>query len=128
MFTLNETTNSDTHDQYRCKKCSRDGSYSLVGRGEDTVKGIVGDLAQWDHFPQTKYLKVRREVGVGMGGGGGAWCGPGRGQWHRQDSGCCLDLMVTTTLMQDLVLREAAGSIVSFVFRAQSHARVVKSA
>lgn len=59
LFTLNEATNSDTHDQYKCRKCSRDGSYSLVSHVDDSVKGIIGDLAQWDHFPQTKHLKVR---------------------------------------------------------------------
>ncbi len=58
LFKLNEATNSDTHDQFRCKKCSRDGTFSLVSRGgEETVKGIVGDLAQWDHYPQPKYIK-----------------------------------------------------------------------
>jgi hypothetical protein len=66
---MNEQTNSDTHDQYRCKKCSRDGTYSLA-RSEETVKGIVGDLAQWDHFPQPKFIKVCKRFGEERGGGG----------------------------------------------------------
>eukprot|EP00049_Salpingoeca_infusionum_P015532 m.303442 g.303442 ORF g.303442 m.303442 type:complete len:779 (+) comp15893_c0_seq5:229-2565(+) len=82
LFVLKNNTRSDTHDQFKCRKCSRDGTMSLV-RGQETVKGVVGNLAEWDHYPQPKFLK-------------------------------------------DSVLREAAGDIVSFVFRAQSHEGMLK--
>eukprot|EP00048_Salpingoeca_helianthica_P005722 m.90929 g.90929 ORF g.90929 m.90929 type:complete len:763 (+) comp13715_c1_seq1:148-2436(+) len=78
LFRLNDSTNSDTHDRFSCKRCK------ILGYDpKETVKGILGDLSLWDHYPNPKKIK-------------------------------------------DLVLREACGDIVSFIFRAQSHEGVVK--
>lgn len=78
LFRLNEATPSDTHDRFDCKRCKM-----LGYEPKETIKGIVSDLSQWDHYPAPKKIK-------------------------------------------DVVLRQACGDIVSFVFRAQSHEGVVK--
>ena len=51
LFTLNIDTLSDTHDQFKCKMCIP-GQITL-----ETVKGIVPDLSEWDHYPEPKMIK-----------------------------------------------------------------------
>eukprot|EP00051_Salpingoeca_urceolata_P013516 m.169717 g.169717 ORF g.169717 m.169717 type:complete len:747 (+) comp17812_c0_seq1:185-2425(+) len=54
LFKLNEKTNSDTHDRFKCTACSKP-NYKPV----DHINGILGDLSQWDHYPDPSLLKDR---------------------------------------------------------------------
>lgn len=51
LFKLNCDTLSDTHDRFSCKRC-RPGVVP-----QETVIGVVGDLSQWDHYPEPKKIK-----------------------------------------------------------------------
>lgn len=86
LFALNEDTISETHDKFNCKKCPQPGKYIPFHKvPEETVKGILDDLAEWDHYSNVKKIK-------------------------------------------DQILRESAGEVVSFVFRAQSHENPITEA
>eukprot|EP00042_Codosiga_hollandica_P055647 m.784613 g.784613 ORF g.784613 m.784613 type:complete len:463 (+) comp59157_c0_seq4:552-1940(+) len=52
LFALNEKTTSDTHDMFKCKRCSMPNA-----RITESVKGILNDLSQWDHYPNPKRVK-----------------------------------------------------------------------
>ncbi|EGD76329.1 hypothetical protein PTSG_01031 [Salpingoeca rosetta] len=56
LFVLDDKCTSSTHMQFKCRRCSKDGTYSLIPpTGE--VKGIPQDLAEWDHYPLGKNIK-----------------------------------------------------------------------
>ena len=75
--------------RFKCKKCGPNA------RVTETVKGILPDFSQWDHFPNPKRVSVSIFI-----------------------------ILQTelTLLIKDGVLRESCQDVVSFVFRAQSHA------
>lgn len=56
LFTLKEGTMSDTHDQFKCKKC--DIFSAQRKREQDPVVGIPGDFSQWEHYSSSAHLKV----------------------------------------------------------------------
>ena len=53
LFKLNETTLSDMHDRFKCKRCSVPNA-----RVTETVKGILADFSEWDHYPNPKRVTV----------------------------------------------------------------------
>jgi DNA repair and recombination RAD54-like protein len=57
LFLLKEGTLSDTHDQFKCKKCDL-FSVHRQQRGEETCIGIPADFSLWDHFTNPSHLKV----------------------------------------------------------------------
>eukprot|EP01147_Barroeca_monosierra_P002308 gene2308-5293_t len=66
LFVLDEDCTSSTHMQFKCRRCSKDGTYSLLPpTGE--VKGIPQDLAEWDHHPLGKGIKDRILATAGNG-------------------------------------------------------------
>ncbi|EDQ87367.1 uncharacterized protein MONBRDRAFT_10186 [Monosiga brevicollis MX1] len=58
LFTLNEGTTSDLHAQFKCGRCSRDGTYALI-KPDGKPMGIPSDFSQWDHYPLGKGVKDR---------------------------------------------------------------------
>ncbi len=113
-FTL---TSHHLLNRFNCKKCPQPGKFIPFHKvPEETVKGILDDLAEWDHYSSTKKLKVcvgrASPLFVAVAG---VVSSP-----HA--------IHLTCFGLQDTILRDAAGDVVSFVFRAQSHENPIPDA
>lgn len=57
LFKFNTTTICDTHDTYKCKRCSKDGKQHIKAPAL-----LYGDASTWNHFPNEQLGKMHDDL------------------------------------------------------------------